>query len=397
MVKATHKLSATQISYLNLLRYFLCLAIFSGHFVNIFVYRIINFEELIHHNPLLFLALRIPTFSVMLFFVLSGFLITYTTIIDINKNGYFSIKQYIKKRIIRIFPPLWFAIFITWFIYKIIIFFNLFGIETYILPHESYSTIPKAFIPFHEIITNIILIPGITGGFNAPLWSLSYEMFYYIIFANLMIFLVRKQFMLGTLLTVYISAFILNLIYLDHSYLQAIDLVLKLFIVWFLGSLLAIIFLKGKLQKIPSSIFLGLMVLVLNIFIYKLSFFLGNLINERLIYAIIAFFIMSYILTANLKINATIEFISKASKFSYTLYLIHFPLLLLMLSAIGPQLQKFNTLRLIALYFTAFTSINFLSFIVAIISENKSLPKHLISSILKYLPVIKLAPRLKKI
>ncbi|WP_299197643.1 acyltransferase [uncultured Amphritea sp.] len=103
--------------------------------------------------------------GVDLFFVLSGFLI-YGSIVDKND---FSVTEYGRRRIQRIYPTF-------------LIVFSAYLVLSFIFPSESklpQSTLDKTIY----IIQNLLLLPGIFDikPIITVAWSLSYEVFYYLL------------------------------------------------------------------------------------------------------------------------------------------------------------------------------------------------------------------------
>ena len=118
------ELSNRQMCYLDVIRYLCCLIVFIGHYFQIFINRTLDENFYITHK-FLSLLFHLPNFGVMVFFVLSGFLITYSTLFDIRKNGFFSLRNYVEKRCFRILPPLWFALIFSILIFTTIKYFHL--------------------------------------------------------------------------------------------------------------------------------------------------------------------------------------------------------------------------------------------------------------------------------
>jgi peptidoglycan/LPS O-acetylase OafA/YrhL len=75
--------SSSHIS-LDLIQYFSCLIVFAGHFCQIFLYRIWGLNNTVNNvqHPFICALSHAATFAVMVFFVLSGLLVAYSTIND---------------------------------------------------------------------------------------------------------------------------------------------------------------------------------------------------------------------------------------------------------------------------------------------------------------------------
>jgi peptidoglycan/LPS O-acetylase OafA/YrhL len=106
-------------------------------------------------------------YGVNIFFVISGFIMTYTAI---NKNPV----EFIFDRIIRIYPP-------------------------YLI--SSFALIVISFFSFHKdlyfIVGNILLLPGSDDGYrlaNPVAWTLVYEIYFYIVFAFVLMMMPTRKY-----------------------------------------------------------------------------------------------------------------------------------------------------------------------------------------------------------
>ncbi len=123
--------------------------------------------------------------GVDIFFVLSGFLIYKTSFSERFDNNIISIKEFFKKRIIRIYPPLIILGFLISFI-SIFASTNFLGtFKTYISTIFGLSNI-YLFLEGADYFAN-----SIGSNFLYPFWSLSIEIQFYI-FIALLIFIIEK-------------------------------------------------------------------------------------------------------------------------------------------------------------------------------------------------------------
>ncbi|USK66313.1 acyltransferase family protein [Peribacillus frigoritolerans] len=111
--------------------------------------------------------------GVDLFFVLSGFIIYYIHHLDIGAKA--TLKPFITKRLIRIYPIYWVVLFLIVPIYFIVPSFG-----------EADST------NISVIIKSFLLFPQENAPVLGVAWTLSHEMLFYLMFA-LMIFLPKKS------------------------------------------------------------------------------------------------------------------------------------------------------------------------------------------------------------
>jgi peptidoglycan/LPS O-acetylase OafA/YrhL len=120
--------------------------------------------------------------GVTLFFVLSGFLITYLLLLEKQKFGQINVKQFYKRRILRLWP--------LYYLFTIIVFF--------VIPQFSFLSFPNLDNgmtqgPFWERLGLFVFMsphiaillfahPG-TGG---PLWSVGVEEYFYFVWPHLL-------------------------------------------------------------------------------------------------------------------------------------------------------------------------------------------------------------------
>lgn len=129
--------------------------------------------------------------AVMVFFVLSGFLISKSVRGNVVRHeGRFSAVQYTMDRVLRIWPPLLFSIALTAFLYVIAPKFFPSGTHAFV-PSDKYAFARPGFV--FEPIAYLGAAMGLTDFFlfapvpsaNGPLWSLSIEIWYYLLAAIL--------------------------------------------------------------------------------------------------------------------------------------------------------------------------------------------------------------------
>ena len=273
-----------------------------------------------------FAVTRISNEAVVLFFVLSGFLVGGRALHKMMQ-GEFDCHSYAIDRISRIFVPLIPALLLT-------------AIVLYVT---------QGTLDVSVLAANIFSLQGITvepyGG-NEPLWSLSYEIWFYVLAFAVGWAVTQKQLSLGPLLAIFVVFVVF--IYLDAAYLLC----------WILG---AAVFFMPKVKYIRSTLILS--GLTIGISIIGIQLTSGSNISaldsvERFLLPI-EVFRLSLSVAMGLFVRQVIElkprhklavqfesFSSKMAKSSYTLYLTHFPLIHL-LQYFG--LKPSNSLNLHAL------------------------------------------------
>lgn len=250
-------------------------------------------------SALYFATMRLGTVGVIMFFVLSGFLVGGRALQKYN-NGTFDLRSYNIDRFARIAPPLIIAIILT-------------GMVQYIT--DSY-------IDYLTLLGNLfslqdILVP--TALHNDPLWSLGYEVWFYILVAA---WAGYKNSRLCLILLV-----IVGIVFTKLSF--------AFLVCWLIG-----IFIK-KAEKFDKKVFLvNLIGLAYAVFCLTLargtkianidwSIFIMPLDIARIIVALeIAILIRHLIALQPKGIFINIDKMgTKLASFSYTLYLTHFPIL----------------------------------------------------------------------
>lgn len=260
----------------------------------------------------------------MVFFVLSGFLITKS----ITRNccdGGFSLKTYAIDRLDRIYPPL---------LASMLLMIALVALAPFVFPSGTGSFLhPEAFLARQGLHLDWIDLAGASvflNGFltagpdaNGPLWSLAYEVWYYVAAG-----LIAWQRGRGVLLAV--------------ALMVALGFLVKPFavysLVWFGGAAVALLHNHGKAlrgyARIGAAVMGAAAAIVAVLYIWQ--FAETGLANGRLIVAFnVSAGLMFACLMHLLSINA-ISFRPVApgsASFSYTLYVIHFPLLLFVFGA----------------------------------------------------------------
>lgn len=288
----------------------------------------------------------LASYAVMAFFIISGFVIATSILANIQKNeGRFDLREFLIGRLTRILPPLLFALLITYLVYLVISVFNLHGKVSFILPGDLSVIRDSASFDWRSIFGNLLFLQNIVPNVTAPvlngaLWSLSYEFWFYVLamfFAN---WVVNKRIVLGGFV---MMAIIVCLIYFRSF------LFLTFFLTWCGGAVWAVLYHyhKENIKKI-KLLALPLILGVAAIMMEQsgIGIFAMNIPYRNLYFAFIQTLIcLSLVLivmeaTENLRTRQVNYLgLNKTAKFSYTLYVIHFPLLMLGFSLFHPILH----------------------------------------------------------
>lgn len=275
--------------------------------------------------------------AVMVFFVLSGLLIGKSLTRNINQNSSLQLKPYFIDRLNRIYPP---------FVFSLLIIGILYIIAPYFFPSRSLSFISsnqylarEGFeITLSSVLSSVFFLNGFIGeniSVNGPLWSLAYEVWYYVIAA----FLLKssKPFYLVLFSTITLILLILNKIFILYS------------IVWFSGLLISILHNNNIYNQMIHKMLYILSILGSIIFSYiflSTQYQLHTIDNITIknlsldfykvfIGLLSACFIYS-VLRGSLKFTSAFK---GSSSYSYTLYIIHFPILLFIFGVMQLKIQ----------------------------------------------------------
>lgn len=171
-------------------------------------------------NALKTIVLQSGYYGVIIFFVISGFLITDISIKRWNTLKTIELKQFYYLRFARIFPML-----IT--VVVILSLLDLFAVNGFVIHTTSLKEAVFAALTFH--INWLEAKTGYLPGSWDVMWSLSVEEVFYLFFPLLFLF-VRNKYAIGFILLIIIVLgpfarvfFSNNDIWSDHSYLSCMD------------------------------------------------------------------------------------------------------------------------------------------------------------------------------
>lgn len=316
----------TKLGGLEVVRAIAALEVMAGHMRGMYF---VNFNELEERTIFARFFYFLTGFghqAVIVFFVLSGFLVG-GSVLDKYRNGTWSWKKYLIQRITRLWIVLIPALFMTLIFDFMGSIWNLplYQGAYYEMMHQG-PCFGKYSLSFNSFIGNLFFLHSwITPifGSNGPMWSLFNEFWYYIIFPLFcsLIFLKNQwHFVFNSTLLFLIILFIPNSI-------------IEGFFAWVGGALIA------KSLEARQRGFNQLM------FYFGISIFFTSLVLSR--FSLVnndTFIAVSFciFLVPLLSLKYKSKFFSFVSESSYSTYLFHFPFSLFIFSFSLPSRQQFN-------------------------------------------------------
>ncbi|MCP9756929.1 acyltransferase [Lacihabitans sp. CCS-44] len=299
--------------------------------------------------------------SVLLFFVLSGFVIHKGYVKKFLSDPWqkVNIRQFYIKRIRRIYPPFLFALCLTGLLDFIGRNYG-FSIYTGNTPNEGINiTVGNQSLSFSTFIGNVFFlfkeyVP--IFGTNGPTWSLKLEWWFYMIYPIFLLFS-RKHIYYSTFLIVVLFVLVNYTSFWTETLSKS---VFSAIISWWAGVILAEIYskrigiglLKFAFMNILGFILLPFLPVYSHLYDFRIALLLTAVIS-----------ILLYFQTKNISLKL-IEIFKFFGDFSYTLYIIHFPVLVF----ISGVVLKFSQNQLPKHSFFVFLGI-FVSLIMAYLTH----------------------------
>ena len=325
--------------YLHFLRFFSAVIVCLGHTKEFLFVHMNESAHPLEKVSRLFLGLG-PS-AVLVFFFLSGYLVGGNEIVNlIRKKLNFS--HYVFNRLTRLWIVLLPALLAVFAL-------NAFTcgnsrISLYCMADSelaSHAKIPPlASQKISDLISNAFFLQPFKGtqwGGNGPLWSLSYEFWYYLVFFSIISvvsYLLKREISFGLiphLLVLFVASRILDLDWLILG------------IIWLSGALAAYFL---KLDSFVSFTRKYQKPIALKLTLLTFTFILPALICLKLLPRFISFPIAIVLLTISISLTQnehTIDLngslrktIVRGSEYSFSLYLTHFPLIALATSLFVP-------------------------------------------------------------
>jgi peptidoglycan/LPS O-acetylase OafA/YrhL len=287
-------------------------------------------------------------YAVLVFFVLSGY------VIHLRQAQYPEQRRSVKKwrwsghylwrRLMRIYPPLLFAILIT-------LLFDLVGWRHFRTFYESYDHPPR----LSSAIAMFLPLHSDRFGSDGPLWSIQYELLFYFFYIVILFVIVDRLVsnMLALSIGLTVVGLGLNFAYAFAHHPQPLLISALVYLpIWVSGMLLAELRCKGKTLKRPGVVAaFGTLVIV---FCATFADNQAHVVPDYL-WSLGIFLLMAVMMLrppGAWMPNTLLRKLSRTSEWSYSVYLVHFPLVIFIQAAWEAHLFRLPGLILVPLVFS---------------------------------------------
>jgi len=258
--------------------------------------------------------------AVVTFFVLSGFFITKSIVGMVDRNMW-SWHSYLINRLARLWTVLIPALLLTliWDQLGITLTGSGYYAGDYLAQYERGPSAPGIELGLLTLLGNVFFLQNIETsvyGTNFPLWSLSYEFWYYILFPLAFIPFVTRQKLITK--ACYVVLFCLLVVWLPKD-------VLLLGLVWLCGSAVYYINSRGLLSKVlhhPLMLVMAFLALGLVLVISRVGILNQGIVVDLMI-GVAFSLVMLGLIPRNTQQKLYGAVASTSSKMSYSLYLVH--------------------------------------------------------------------------
>ena len=333
------KTTAEKLLALDLLRGVTAFAVFMGHLRTLYFvdYSSIKGDKT---AQIFFFLTGFGHQSVIIFFVLSGFFIAKTiqTSIELNKWRF---KDYCINRVVRLETVLIPALILGFYFDTIGLHFFA-QAESYAgkIPALPYMS-PVGKLDLETFFGNILFFQNIiadTFGSNAPLWSLANEFWYYMLFPLLYFSVINKKYSLTKRL-IYVLIALGIVVFIGK-------MIALYFLIWLIGAIVFYSYAQYGKQLISNDVYfkIGLSItalLLLTVLIFTRLNLFDTFFNDYSLGFTTGLFVL-YLSLCDIKNTYLQRLATYLSNISYTLYVTHIPIAMLLCSLLSINRQDWN-------------------------------------------------------
>lgn len=257
--------------------------------------------------------------AVLIFFVLSGYLVGGSVIKGLRRHRW-STKDYLIKRLTRLWVVLIPAVLIGLTLDAVRVHF--FGDAS--LTHRDFAV--------STVLGNLVFLQGLfigTPGSNTALWSLTNEFWYYILFPLMVVpWVLRSSAWVKVAAIVFVAAFLAFTVH--HTSVSALNHIAVLFPIWLFGALVALLPSRdfGR-AKVPVTVGLIVAMVAVTLITSRIN---GHVhafqYGSSLLFLALLYMLLQYPAEAGAGVYKMAA--GFFSRISYSLYLLHLPLGLLL-------------------------------------------------------------------
>lgn len=285
---------------------------------------IVIYEHSIVLTNVDFFCLNLRSYAVDIFFILSGFWVTY------SYNHSEKLQEYIKKRFYKIYPDYAFVIILFAFV---LAFFSSFSYKEYF----TNSGLIKYL--FFNLITLNFITPNLPGVFtnvetgcavNGSLWTIKIELGFYIILPIIVYFIKkinksknnRSGIILGILYLLSLLFQILIPVIINQFNLpNSLDHQLPSYLTYFIVGM-AYYYYWNDLYPLLNYLLIPSIVVI--VILTKINIFYLNIV-------LIPICLVNIVMWIGVKVRAP-SFLYQIHDYSYHLYLVHYPIIMILIS-----------------------------------------------------------------
>ena len=273
-------------------------------------------------------------FGVNLFFVLSGFLITFLLLTEKNRSNTISVSKFYKRRILRIWPLYFLLIILSFFIFPEIEILQINNISNQI--HDNFIS---------KIVLFIFFLPNLCLGVFAPvlfasqMWSIGYEEQFYLIWPWILKNIKKARIFLIFLFVCFLTIKTL-LLFVFKDFLISINFYEKIVLLFdfpsfdslLIGGFFAyLVFEKNQTIKFVYKPYFQVIIYLSLFYIVINNCYLTLVINQ--IYAIIFGLIIINLSNGKTTIlNIENKIVNYLGQITYSLYMFHAVIIVLVLN-----------------------------------------------------------------